>query len=159
MPVLKDPKHEAFAQAVADGKSAREAYEQAGYERHDGNASRLRSNEKVASRIAELLEKRAKSAQSVSKWEAATLFERMNLLIDKSVEAGDFKAAMDGQKFVLKCFGYEDSPTLTHEHVGGKALKQAEAEKVEDDQGKKVGEKFAAGFKELLKAHERAKKA
>ena len=54
MGVLKNIKHEKFAQGIATGLSARQAYVQAGYKEHDANANRLRSNEKVSARIAEL---------------------------------------------------------------------------------------------------------
>lgn len=33
---------------------------------------------------------------------------------------------------MIRCFGYEDSPTLTHEHVRGKPIAQ---ESPKDDQG------------------------
>ncbi len=38
MPVLKNARHERFAQNVAKGMSAAEAYEKAGYKRNDGSA-------------------------------------------------------------------------------------------------------------------------
>lgn len=55
MPVLTNIRHELFAQAIAKGESFVVAYEQAGFKRHDGNAARLRVDEKVSSRVAELL--------------------------------------------------------------------------------------------------------
>ena len=55
MPVLTNIRHELFAQAVAKGAELATAYEQAGFKRHDGNSFRLRSDEKVAARIDELL--------------------------------------------------------------------------------------------------------
>ncbi|WP_455872862.1 hypothetical protein [Rhizobium yanglingense] len=42
MPVLKNARHEKFAQALAKGKTATEAYAEAGFKPHDGNAARLR---------------------------------------------------------------------------------------------------------------------
>jgi hypothetical protein len=56
MPILDNPKHELFAQAIAKGQSASEAYVLAGYAKDDGNASRLTGNDKVAARVKELLE-------------------------------------------------------------------------------------------------------
>jgi phage terminase small subunit len=55
MPVLKNPKHERFAQYLAQGKSASEAYVLAGYKANDGNASTLKGNQKVEERVQELL--------------------------------------------------------------------------------------------------------
>jgi predicted house-cleaning NTP pyrophosphatase (Maf/HAM1 superfamily) len=54
MPVLPNPKHEAFAQARVKGKSADEAYAAAGYKPHRGNAHRLSTNESVVARVTEL---------------------------------------------------------------------------------------------------------
>lgn len=56
MPVLSNPRHERFAQALALGKPASEAYVLAGYEANDGNASRLNGNEKVKSRVTEIMQ-------------------------------------------------------------------------------------------------------
>lgn len=54
MPALKNAKHEAFAVAIFEGKTQRAAYELAGYQKRDCNASRLKSSDKVKNRIAEL---------------------------------------------------------------------------------------------------------
>jgi len=51
---LANPKHEKFAQELAKGKTATEAYVTAGYKAHDGNAATLRGNQRVLDRIAEL---------------------------------------------------------------------------------------------------------
>lgn len=55
MPVLKNPKHELFAQEVAKGTTLEIAYERAGYAPSRKNAQRLRSNEGVSRRIEEIL--------------------------------------------------------------------------------------------------------
>ena len=47
-------RHEAFAQNVARGMALVEAYAEAGYDRNYGNAVRLKRNDKVARRIAQL---------------------------------------------------------------------------------------------------------
>lgn len=62
MPVLSNPKHERFAQELAKGSSASAAYVAAGYAKSDSNASRLSGNEKVRSRVEELLEEGAEKA-------------------------------------------------------------------------------------------------
>lgn len=54
MPVLKHAKHERFAQEVAQGKTAIEAYVTAGYKRDDGNASKLHARPEVKARIQEI---------------------------------------------------------------------------------------------------------
>lgn len=54
MPILENQRHEKFAQQLATGKSASEAYVLAGYKPSRKNASRLRTNEGVVARVAEL---------------------------------------------------------------------------------------------------------
>src|SRR5882762_5584393 len=63
MPVLQNARHEAFARAIVEGKSGREAYKLAGYKAKPGGkrsgpadaaAARLLKNVQVAARIAEL---------------------------------------------------------------------------------------------------------
>jgi phage terminase small subunit len=60
MPVLPNPRHERFAQELAKGKSAAEAYELAGYKPNRGNASVLKQQESILSRVSELLAAREK---------------------------------------------------------------------------------------------------
>lgn len=62
MPVLKNARHEKFAQALAKGKTADDAYAEAGYKPHRGNASTLRTNQNISSRIAEILGRAAERA-------------------------------------------------------------------------------------------------
>lgn len=62
MPILSNSKHELFAQEIAQGRSASEAFVRAGYKAHDGNAARLRGNEKVRARIEEILAEGAERA-------------------------------------------------------------------------------------------------
>lgn len=59
---LKNPRHERFAQELAKGRSAIEAYVAAGYQANEGNAGRLNRNEQVQARVAELVGKGAERA-------------------------------------------------------------------------------------------------
>lgn len=54
MPALQNPKHELYAQGLAKGKTADEAYVIAGYKQNRKNASRLKANEDILDRIAQL---------------------------------------------------------------------------------------------------------
>jgi hypothetical protein len=54
MPILTNPRHEAFAQARAKGALLDDAYEDAGFTPCRGHASRLAREPHVAERIAEL---------------------------------------------------------------------------------------------------------
>jgi hypothetical protein len=58
MPPLDNAKHERFAQSLAAGKTAVDAYEVAGYRRNRGHASTLRKNPKLLKRVDEILETR-----------------------------------------------------------------------------------------------------
>jgi phage terminase small subunit len=55
MPVLENVRHERFAQALASGLTAADAYVEAGYSRNDGNSSRLKGDERIAARVEEIL--------------------------------------------------------------------------------------------------------
>lgn len=63
MGVLKNTRHETFAQAVAKGKTADEAYQDAGYKPNRHNASRLKTNEHIAARVAEITTRGADRAE------------------------------------------------------------------------------------------------
>jgi hypothetical protein len=63
MGTLTNPRHERFAQALFEGKSADEAFVIAGYKRNRGNASRLKANENVSRRLADLQAQAAKSVK------------------------------------------------------------------------------------------------
>jgi hypothetical protein len=63
MPILENQRHELFAQELATGKSASEAYALAGFKESRKNASRLRAKEDVKARLAEL---QAVSARSTA---------------------------------------------------------------------------------------------
>lgn len=122
MPVLPDTQRERFAQEIAKGNSQTDAYKLAGYKGGRSAASRLAANVNVKARVEELTEKSAAKAISAISFEARDMFADLAEDIRKAAEAGDHKAAIDGRKFMLRCFGYEDSPTLTHEHVKGEKL-------------------------------------
>lgn len=61
MPVLKNPRHERFAQELAKGKGSTEAYVAAGYGESPAAATRL--SKKVKKRVEELLSGAAKRAE------------------------------------------------------------------------------------------------
>ena len=54
MTALSNPKHERFAQELAKGKSATEAYVIAGYKPNDGNAATLKGNQRILDRMSEI---------------------------------------------------------------------------------------------------------
>jgi len=64
MPALANPRHEAFAQGMAKGLPASEAYIAAGYKESRSSASRLSTNANIETRIAELVGKGAERAET-----------------------------------------------------------------------------------------------
>jgi hypothetical protein len=56
MPALKNPRHEAFAQALARGLSASAAYVEAGYKANRHNAAALAREQHIRTRVTELQE-------------------------------------------------------------------------------------------------------
>jgi len=60
MPILDNPRHERFAQELARGKSASQAYELAGFKPDRGNASKLHQEHSILQRVGELIDKREK---------------------------------------------------------------------------------------------------
>lgn len=67
---LDNQRHERFAQHVANGASATQAYVDAGYSEGgaEANASRLIANDKVAARIDHLKQQAAKRAVITAEW-------------------------------------------------------------------------------------------
>lgn len=63
MPVLDNSRHERFAQELANGKTVDESYVLAGFKANRGNATRLKANESVMKRVAELKASAAERAE------------------------------------------------------------------------------------------------
>ena len=63
MAALKNARHERFAQELAKGETADAAYELAGFSANRGNATRLKANESIARRVAEILSGAAKRTE------------------------------------------------------------------------------------------------
>jgi len=54
VPMLRNPRHERFAQELATGKTADAAYGLAGYRENRSNAARLSANQDIEKRVAEI---------------------------------------------------------------------------------------------------------
>lgn len=63
MGILANPRHERFVQALFEGETADAAYAKAGYKPNDGNCIRLKGNERVRARLAELQAQTAKASK------------------------------------------------------------------------------------------------
>jgi hypothetical protein len=105
MPTLKNPRHERFAQLLAAGKTATDAYELAGYKRDAGNSSHLAKSDDLTSRVQEItaenLEKERATAKAAAERAAVTrqsLIEMARELYEQAKEAGQTAAAVSALK-------------------------------------------------------------
>lgn len=94
MPALTNAKHERFAQNLAKGMTASDAYAEAGYAPNQPSASRLLSNVMVAARVAEITERGAVRAEIT----LATLVGYADDIRSKAAEAGQYSAAVSAVK-------------------------------------------------------------
>jgi phage terminase small subunit len=98
MPVLESSRHEAFAQALAKGRSATAAYAEAGYEGDRTAASRLSTNVNVQARVAELQEKAAERTIVTVEDIAAQLDEDRTYAREKGAAAAAVSATLGKAK-------------------------------------------------------------
>lgn len=99
--MLQNPRHEAFAQALAKGKTRAEAYVEAGYKPSEPHASRLASNGKVVARVTELLGRAAERAIVTIESIARQLDEDRQL----ARELGQAGAAVNATMSKAKLYG------------------------------------------------------
>jgi phage terminase small subunit len=87
--MLKDTKHELFAQGLASGKNVDEAYIDAGFAPGRGNASRLKQRPEIQARLTELLSAGAARAEVTAQGVVTHLYE----IYDKAAAAQQFGPA------------------------------------------------------------------
>lgn len=85
MSVLRNQRHELFAQGLAKGRPASVAYVEAGYAENDSNAARLNRNEQVQARVTELKERAAARTEIT----IADITTRLMGIANKAEEGGD----------------------------------------------------------------------
>ena len=102
MPIISNPRHEKFAQGLAQGKPATEAYQNAGYAPNDGNCIRLKGNERVGSRVAELQAEGAERAEVTLEGLIAEASEIKN----KAMARGNYSAAVSALIIKAKLSGH-----------------------------------------------------
>ena len=81
MPVLKNARHELFAQNLAKGMSATEAYEKAGYKPSRQHAARLATKGDIVARVAELQGSTAKQITDIRDLSRQFTAEAINLQV------------------------------------------------------------------------------
>lgn len=102
MAALKNAKHEAFAQGLAKGLSASDAYVEAGYQPSRSAASRLSTNVNIERRVGELKNKVAKKVEVTIESLAAEYDEVRTLAIaEKQLGAANQSTAGKAKLFGL----------------------------------------------------------
>lgn len=126
MAALGNARHERFAQELAKGKSASQAYEDAGYKPNRQAASRLLSNDDVQGRVGELQHTGAKRAEMTVEGH----LKRLKDLSDKAEEIGQLSAAITAEQLRGKVSGYyvERHEVEQHTTVSDEPLEAPESE-------------------------------
>lgn len=97
--MLSNPRHELFAQGLAGGLSASEAYKSAGFAGHASSASRLLTNAKIKDRVAELQERAAKGVSIDRQWVLERLIENANRAMQAEARLDESGAAVGEYKY------------------------------------------------------------
>ena len=111
MPALQNQKWEMFAQGLVEGKSAYQAYQDAGYKENRGNCIRLKENESIVARVKELQTSHVQRHNVTVDSLTNELEEARLSAMDGSREAAAISATMGKAK--IYCSGAEK-----HEHSG-----------------------------------------
>jgi hypothetical protein len=105
MPTLKNPRRERFAQLLALGKTATDAYEGAGYVRSHSNGPALARKPEISARVAEItavaFERERTTAAAAAERAVITrqsLIEKVEAARLAAMEAGQFSAAVAATK-------------------------------------------------------------
>lgn len=141
MPILDNPRHEAFAQALAEGKTADEAYVLAGYKANRGNATVLKAKQSVKARVRELLAKGERRAEvtvaqvltELSRLAMSDLrkgFDADGRLLPPTEWSDEFSAAVASIEVVTKSLPGEADDEMDAQPHGG-ALARRRNAKVE----------------------------
>jgi hypothetical protein len=118
MPVLKNPRHERFAQLVASGISANAAFTQVGY-KSPQNSPRLRNDELVAKRIEELQARNERKAEAAA-LSRDELIKILSLVVHAARNRLSETRTADGLKaaeLLTKICGYNEPEKVDHQHV------------------------------------------
>lgn len=119
--MLKNQRHELFAQHWAEGKTELEAHTLAGYKPDAANANRLTKNDKIIARVEEIQDERRKASNVT----VAAMTARFNDAIVKAGKDGSHPAVMAGLNNLAKLHGL----IVDKSHV-----EVSELEKMSDEQ-------------------------
>ena len=110
--MLRNQRRERFAQLLASGKTATDAYEQAGYKPSKSNGAWLARKEDISSRIAEISTERweqeqASAAATVQRTAITrqSLVEKLEATLAAAEAAGQYSAAVTATKEIAVLLG------------------------------------------------------
>lgn len=125
MAVLTNARHERFAQELAAGKTATEAYTLAGYKPDDGHASRLAGNGRIVERVAELQGRAAEGVVLTKQWVIEKLIENVDRAMQaipvtdrEGRETGEFTYEGSVANKALELLGKEQGMFVDRKEVG-----------------------------------------
>lgn len=125
MPALPNHKHELFAQGLASGLSAAAAYQAAGYKANRGNATRMKADESIMKRVAEL----QKMAQTRALLTLGEHMGELQTLRELAKQNGQISAATTAEVKRGELMGYyveRRESTNTNYNISDKPLTQDE---------------------------------
>jgi phage terminase small subunit len=128
MPILPNPRHESFAQALAKGKTADEAYALAGYRPHRSNASRMSANDSVRARVEELQSRVAERTVIT----AASITERLLNIAAKAEASNDAPMLSVARASLMDAAKLNGLVVDKHKHSG--AIGTYDLSKMSDDE-------------------------
>ena len=97
MPTLRNPRHERFAQFLAGGKSATDAYELVGYKRSHSNGPALAKTEEIRERVAQINAERLERERATAAAAAERAVITRQRLIEMALEAR--KGALEAKQY------------------------------------------------------------
>jgi hypothetical protein len=111
-----------FAQLLASGKTATDAYEEAGYKRSHSNGPALAKSEEISARVAQISAERWKQEQATAAVAAErsaitrqSLVEKIEEARQAAMEAGQYSAAVSAAKEIGVCWAFALSdPSVAH---------------------------------------------
>jgi len=125
MPILPNARHERFAQGLAAGKSADEAFVEAGFRANRGNASTLKSKQNIQARVAELLSRVTAGVVLTRQWVIERLIENANRAMQAEAvkdhdgePSGEYRYEGSVANRALELLGKELSMFVERKEVG-----------------------------------------
>ena len=107
MPVLRNPRHEKFAQLVSGGIKPTEAYVSLGYSRNGApqSANNLLNRTEVRERVNEILAAAAQSTAQQVSFDHQRVLRRLDVLSRKAEDLGQVSAAVRAEELIGRARG------------------------------------------------------